>query len=227
MEAIIAELSDFKTVSPTPATDEDVLLIHTEKHLLRVKADREQVYDIALLAAGGAVLAAEHACQLEPIFAVIRPPGHHASPEGYWGFCYFNNIAIAVKKTIKTTPIQNAIILDFDLHFGDGSNNSFRNDPRVTYYACEGRTSEIFIDNMKKFLDRQSQVDLLAVSAGFDRHVEDWGGLLTTEDYNTIGKILKGFSEEKGANRRFACLEGGYNHNVLGKNVRSFIDGFY
>ena len=91
MEAIIEELTDFNIISPLPATDEDVLLIHTENHLARVKADREQVYNIALLAVGGVILAAEHACRQEPIFAVIRPPGHHASPEGYWGFCYFNN----------------------------------------------------------------------------------------------------------------------------------------
>ena len=154
MEAIIKELSDFTIISPAPATDEDILLIHTENHLSRVKADQEQVYNIALLAVGGGILAAKYACKLEPLFAVIRPPGHHASPEGYWGFCYFNNIAIAVKKTIKTTDIQNALILDFDLHFGDGSNNSFRNDPDVTYYACEGSTSEILINNMRKFLDQ-------------------------------------------------------------------------
>ena len=227
MESIIEELTDFTTISPSYATDEDVLLVHSEKHLSRVKADRDQLYKIALLAVGGAILAAEYAYKQQPMFAAIRPPGHHASPTGYWGFCYFNNIAIAVRKILKEKGLTNALIIDYDLHFGDGSNNAFRSDSSVTYYACEGSTNGELIDNLKDFLELQSPVDILAVSAGFDRHVDDWGGLLTTDDYQIIGKILKDFSKNKASNRRFACLEGGYNHNVLGKNVRSFIEGFY
>ena len=55
MEAIMRELSDFRVLTPEPATDDDVLLIHSENHLLRVKNDRDGVYPIALLAAGGAI----------------------------------------------------------------------------------------------------------------------------------------------------------------------------
>ena len=227
MEAIIKELPDFTIISPTPATDEDILLIHTENHLSRVKADRGQVYNIALLAVGGVILAAEYACKLEPLFAVIRPPGHHASPEGYWGFCYFNNIAIAVKKTIKTTEIKNALVLDFDLHFGDGTHNTFRDSPEVKYYHVEGRTRPQFVQNIRNFLQGLDDIDLIGVSAGFDRHEDDWGGLLSTEDYKSIGNIIREFSEDKNPCGRFGVLEGGYNHRVLGKNVRAFLTGFY
>jgi acetoin utilization deacetylase AcuC-like enzyme len=227
MKAIMDELSDFTVITPLPATVEDVLLVHTDDHVTRVQNDYDEVYQSALLAVGGVLLAAEYAYNQQPMFAAIRPPGHHASPDGYWGFCYFNNIAIAVRSYCIHKKIQNALIVDFDLHFGDGSNNTFRNDPLVTYYACEGNTPNEFTSNLIDFLAQHGTVDFLAVSAGFDRHEDDWGKLLSTKDYQSIGSILKLYSEDHGGNRRFACLEGGYNHHVLGKNVRAFIEGFY
>ncbi len=228
MEAIVDELRDFKFVNPEPAVDKDILLVHTENHLLRVKSSREQVYPIALLATGGAILASEYACdRSEPMFALIRPPGHHASPEGFWGFCYFNNIAIAVTKLLSEKRITKAVIIDFDLHFGDGTHNTFRESPDVIYYHVEGRTRAQFIQNVKNFFQDLENVDLIGVSAGFDRHENDWGGLLTTEDYKSIGNIIRVFSEEQSPCGRFGVLEGGYNHNVLGKNVREFLNGFY
>ncbi len=227
MESIVEELHDFEFIEPKPASDEDILLAHTEQHLLRVKESRGQVYPMALLAAGGAILAGEHACdQGDPLFAAIRPPGHHASPEGFWGFCYFNNIAIAIKKLLKDKKINKAAIIDFDLHFGDGTNSTFSTSSEVIYYHVEGGTREQFIQNIRDFLQDHSSIDIIGVSAGFDRHEDDWGGLLTTEDYRTIGEIIKDFSEKSCPGCRFAVLEGGYNHAVLGKNVRAFIEGF-
>lgn len=228
MEAIVEELPDFKFVNPKPAIDKDILLVHTDKHLLRVKSSREQVYPIALLAAGGAILASEYAClQSEPMFALIRPPGHHASPEGFWGFCYFNNIAIAIKKLLSEKRITKAAIIDFDLHYGDGTDNTFRASSDVVYYHVEGQTRNQFVQNVKKFFQSLDEVDIIGVSAGFDRHEDDWGGLLTTEDYHSIGNIIRKFSEDLCPGKRFGVLEGGYNHNVLGKNVRAFLNGFY
>jgi acetoin utilization deacetylase AcuC-like enzyme len=63
------------------------------------------------------------------------------------------------------------------------------------------------------------------VSAGFDRHIQDWGRLLNTDDYLTIGKLVEAFAEKKCGGRRFGVLEGGYNHDVLGSNVHAFLDG--
>jgi acetoin utilization deacetylase AcuC-like enzyme len=228
MEAIINELQGFELISPQPAVDDDILLVHTENHLQRVKNSREQVYPIALLATGGAILASEYACNHnEPMFAVIRPPGHHASPEGFWGFCYFNNIAIAVKKLLSEKKIAKAAVIDFDLHFGDGTNNTFHKSQDVIYYHVEGTTQAQFIQNIRNFLQDLNKVDIIGVSAGFDRHEADWGGLLTTEDYKSIGKIIRDFSENQSTCGRFGVLEGGYNHRVLGKNVLSFLNGFY
>ena len=79
MESIIEALADFELIKPPFATVDDILLVHTEDHLARVKFSRDPVYEIALLAVGGAILAAELALKREPLFAAIRPPGHHAS----------------------------------------------------------------------------------------------------------------------------------------------------
>ncbi|MFX0172915.1 MAG: histone deacetylase family protein, partial [Candidatus Hodarchaeota archaeon] len=91
----------------------------------------------------------------------------------------------------------------------------------------QGRTNEQFIQNLKDYLSDKKNIDILGVSAGFDHGIEDWGKLLTIGDYHQIGKILKAFSTEVCSGKRFAVLEGGYNHKVLGKNVRAFIEDFY
>lgn len=107
-------------VEPVPASKDDILRLHTPEHVRYV--EREGIYDIAALAAGGAIKAAEIGLT-EPCFALIRPPGHHASADSSWGFCYFNNMAIALEKLKREGKIKKAFILDFDLHFGDGNVN--------------------------------------------------------------------------------------------------------
>lgn len=106
MEAIVEELKDFDFVEPEPARKEDILLVHTPEHYEYVRSEA-LVYEVAVLAVGGAILASEIAFE-EPSFAAIRPPGHHASPDSSWGFCYFNNIAIAIRKLIKEGRIVRA-----------------------------------------------------------------------------------------------------------------------
>nr|HPN87095.1 histone deacetylase family protein [Smithella sp.] len=107
-------------VEPAAASREDILSVHTPDHVRAV--EREGVYDIAALAAGGAIKAAQIGLT-EPCFALIRPPGHHASSGCAWGFCYFNNMSIALEKLKREGQIRKAFILDFDLHFGDGNVN--------------------------------------------------------------------------------------------------------
>jgi acetoin utilization deacetylase AcuC-like enzyme len=65
----------------------------------------------------------------------------------------------------------------------------------------------------------------VAISAGFDRHEADWGRMLTTEDYCTIGELVKEFAARVCQGRRYGVLEGGYNHQVLGRNVKALLDG--
>jgi acetoin utilization deacetylase AcuC-like enzyme len=221
LECILEELADYRSdfVEPEPASDEDVLLVHTPSHLEFVKI-MKKVYELASLATGATILASSISFK-EPAFALVRPPGHHASPNSSWGFCYFNNIAISVRKLIKTGKISKAAIVDFDLHFGDGTSNTFMDDDKVKYYHMPADD----IEGIERFL-KSWDYDIIAVSAGFDKHRDDWGNYLETEDYREIGKIIREISEEKCEGRRYAVLEGGYVTDVLGKNVRAFIEGF-
>lgn len=216
----------YEFVEPAPASEIDLKLVHSAPHIGSV-AYQPHLYEIARLAAGAAIKAAQLGYEGEPAFGLIRPPGHHASPSSCWGFCYFNNIAVAIRRLLADGKIKSAFILDFDLHYGDGTANIFASSETVDYYHPKGDFRLDFINNITKKLDNADGYDILAVSAGFDRHEDDWGGMLTTEDYEIIGSLLKEFSIKKCMGRRFGVLEGGYNHRVLGLNVRSFLKGFF
>ncbi len=225
MEAIIRELKgEFEFIEPQPAGESDLERVHGRSHIQYVKRE-PLVYELALLAVGGAILSAQLAFEGHPAFGLIRPPGHHASPHSCWGFCYFNNIAISIKKLLSEEKIKTALILDFDLHFGDGTANIFSDSKSIAYFHPEGTNRKVFLEEVQRSLQTERPFDIIAISAGFDRHEEDWGGLLKSEDYYTIGKWAKEVSFERCNGRRFAVLEGGYNHSVLGRNVKSFLQG--
>lgn len=207
-------------VEPVAASKEEILKIHTPDHVRSV--EREGVYDIAALAAGGAIMAA-HIGLTEPCFALIRPPGHHASSGSAWGFCYFNNMAIALEKLKREGKIKKAFILDFDLHYGDGNVNILGTKGYVTIYNPVSSNRNEYLKNVQDALG-ETQADMIAVSAGFDNHEADWGGLLKTEDYRYMGKLVRETAQHNHGGC-FGILEGGYNHNVLGKNVLAFIEG--
>jgi len=225
MEAVVKALGkDFEFLAPQPASEKDLALVHTLNQIEGIKRSRH-TYEVGVLSAGGAILASQIAWEGEPAFGLIRPPGHHASPDSCWGFCFFNNVAIAVKKLMKEGKVKKALILDFDLHFGDGTENAFQGVPEVVYFSPPGAYGKQYLDSIEKRLQEISDCDILAVSAGFDRHVDDWGGFLETEDYRKIGLLVKHYSQELCKGRRFGVLEGGYNHDVLGRNVRAFLEG--
>ncbi len=225
MESIYNELhGHWEFVKPEPASEGDLILVHRETHLNSIKR-QELVYEVAILAVGGAVKASELAMRGDPAFGLIRPPGHHASQNSCWGFCFFNNMAVSIEKLKQTNRISKALIVDIDLHYGDGTANIFSGTPQVTYFHVEGRNREAYLNDLTRCLTITKDCDVVAVSAGFDRHEQDWGGLLKTRDYRTIGRMIKEFAEETCQGRRYGVLEGGYNHAVLGKNVKSFLEG--
>jgi acetoin utilization deacetylase AcuC-like enzyme len=203
-----------------PASYEDIAAVHTKPHVQRVI--REGLYNIAALAAGTAIEAAVIGMS-EPCFAVIRPPGHHASADSSWGFCYFNNMAVALQHLKRAGLIQTAYVLDFDLHFGDGTVSILRDKGYVAIHNPEAEDRQSYLEEVRKHL-AAATVDIIGVSAGFDNHMQDWGGLLSTEDYRAIGGMVRETCERLKIGC-FALLEGGYNHRVLGQNVLAFLRG--
>jgi acetoin utilization deacetylase AcuC-like enzyme len=221
IQAIEVELRGKVTwVTPIAAAREDILRVHTEGRINSV--EREGVYTIAALAAGGAIKASQIGLN-EPCFAVIRPPGHHASASSAWGFCYFNNMSIALEKLKEEGKIKKAFILDFDLHFGDGNVSILDGKGYVTILNPESHNRGEYLCSVEAALAK-TDADMIAVSAGFDNHEADWGGLLKTEDYTFMGRLVRE-TARRNKGGCFGILEGGYNHAVLGKNVLAFIEG--
>lgn len=221
MEAVVKVIKPHvEFVEGQPATESQIEFVHDSSHIEYVR--QTGLYRIAALAAGSAVQAATIGLS-EPCFGLIRPPGHHASSGSCWGFCYFNNMAVALEVLNRQNKIKSAYVLDFDLHFGDGTVNILGNRDYVTIHNVEASTREAYLDEISTELS-VCQADIIGISAGFDNHKEDWGGLLRTEDYRQIGKLVRESASRVGGGC-FAILEGGYNHHVLGDNVMALING--
>ncbi len=221
----IKEKTKYEIIKPELASKEDILRVHTERYIRYIKGD-ENLYYIASLAAGGAIKTAELAFEGDPAFGVIRPPGHHASADSSWGFCFFNNMSITLLKLMAANKIESAFILDFDLHTGDGNINIIGQNPNVQILNPRASGRVNYIKEIEDTFESLNNIDIIAASAGFDEYVLDWGGKLTTDDYNTIRQLMKEYSLKLCNGKRFAILEGGYYFQDLGKNVVSFCQGF-
>jgi len=212
----IKDIAEF--IEPEPCALSDLTLCHSESLIKTVQHTRE-VYDTAILAAGGAMMDAETALR-EPCFALVRPPGHHAGHDFNGGFCFFNNMAIAVKNLLAHDTIESALIVDIDLHYGNGTHDIVRSDSRITFRNIDARSREGFFKDLEEALSDGSSYDILGCSVGFDTFVRDWGGMLYGEDYHRLGSSLVS------ANPRLFCvLEGGYYVADLGTNTRFLLTG--
>jgi acetoin utilization deacetylase AcuC-like enzyme len=132
-------------------------------------------------------------------------------------------MAIALLSLKQEGLIQNALVLDIDLHFGDGTVNILGDQDWVKIYNPQDRSRQKYIQEVAHILSGVD-VDVIGISAGFDSHEEDWGGLLATEDYFSVGNIACKAAQACGGGC-FAILERGYNHEVLGHNVAALIEG--
>ncbi len=134
---------------PRKALPEDILRCHTPE-LLNTISDKcmqgggyldadtavcEASYDIGFLSAGAALVAIDDVCQgvASNAFSLSRPPGHHATPNQAMGFCLFNNAAIAARYAQTQYQLKNILIIDWDVHHGNGTQDIFYDDPSVFY----------------------------------------------------------------------------------------------
>jgi acetoin utilization deacetylase AcuC-like enzyme len=225
---LLKRRKEFEFIKPEPAQKEDILRAHSERHFNYIKRE-SLLFELASLAAGGSILAAKEGYKGNPTFAVIRPPGHHASADSCWGFCYFNNISISLLKLFSEGKIGSAFVLDFDLHTGDGNINILKNRKdgfKVKILNPNSNGNVNYINEVENYIQNLKDIDIFVASAGFDQGIEDWGHLLYPEDYFEIGRLMKEYSLKLCNAKRYALLEGGYNHSVLPKNVDSFLQGF-
>ena len=228
LPAMQLEKEGYDFLEPEPAGMGDISRVHGQEHIEQVRT--KGLYEAAAFAAGGAIAAAELALQGETAFALVRPPGHHAAANRAWGMCYFNNMAIAVQKI--RPKAKRVLIIDIDLHYGDGTATIFRGDPDVKIvnpWSVDENFEYLNMDESRYLMQVKEafqgfDFDIVGVSAGFDTYLEDWGKLLKMEDYRKIGKAIREGSERCGG-QRFAVLEGGY-HPDLRYCIKSFIVGF-
>jgi acetoin utilization deacetylase AcuC-like enzyme len=241
-----------------PATEEDILRCHSAELVELVRdIDRpvligydtvacETTFEAAMLAAGATIEAARSGA-----FALVRPPGHHATPDAIMGFCFFNNAAVAARYAQAELGLERVAILDWDVHHGNGTEDIFRDDPTVLYVSIHqwpfypgtggpndqgdtllnvalpaGSTDEEYLaawdDRIAPAFER-FEPELLIVSAGFDAHEEDPLAemLVTAAGFRELARRAAA-----SAPKVAAVLEGGYNLETLPDLVQSALDGF-
>ena len=125
-----------KFITPTGITIPHIKTIHPERH---IKLIIKQAYDesICRLAVAGALSAVDGVCtgEVSNAFCAIRPPGHHAADKGEYGFCFYNNVAIAARYAQLKYGLKRILIADWDYHHGNGTEWAFYRDPTVLFFS--------------------------------------------------------------------------------------------
>ncbi len=162
MEAIkklrLIERGQVRIAEPKRADIEDLTAIHCQDYLdeIRYKSEKgggfftadtgvnKYSYDAALLAAGGGVMAVDRVLdgEFDNAFLLCRPPGHHAEYDRAFGFCFINNIAVAANHLTRARGLTRVLIVDYDAHHGNGTQDTFYNSRKVMYIGLhqDGRT---------------------------------------------------------------------------------------
>ena len=190
--------------------------------------------------------------QIDNAFCAVRPPGHHAENNKAMGFCFFNNIAVAASCALEKYNLERVAIVDFDVHFGNGTENIFKNEPRVM--TCSSYEHPLypftnhpsipghFINSPLKAISDGSEFrmavqkewlpeleafkpQLIFISAGFDAHWEDDISQLQLNetDYAWVTQKLTDIANKYAENRIISMLEGGYALSALGRSVEQHI----
>jgi acetoin utilization deacetylase AcuC-like enzyme len=256
---------------PPLATREQLLRVHAPEYVDNIfkhaptepgghwevdgdTAMNEHSLGAALHGAGAAIRAVEKIMlgKVQNAFCAIRPPGHHAGRRESGGFCLFNNVAVAAAHAMAEHGLTRIAIVDFDVHHGDGTEDIFKDDPRVLFcstfqhpfYPHKGADTvsnhiinvplpagttgrayrEVFEAKVLPALDA-FKPQMIFFSAGFDSHREDDMGQfgLVENDYIWITETVMDIAARHADNRIVSVLEGGYDLNSLGRSVAAHI----
>lgn len=256
-------------VEAPPATREQLLRVHDPDYVDAIEASipehglihldpdtamNPHSYHAALRAAGAVIKATDMVMggEVENAFCNVRPPGHHAGRARAMGFCFFNNVAVGAAHALEKHALERVAIVDFDVHHGNGTEDIFRDDPRVMmvstfqhpfypYSGVEGRSERMvniplaayssgvqFREAVENFwvpaLDR-FQPQMVFVSAGFDAHRDDdMASLSLVEaDYAWVTERLVVYADRFCGGRIVSTLEGGYELDALARSVAAHI----
>lgn len=157
LEVIYGMLEDpdmkgqFREVPVRQAERNELLLVHSADYVEKIAATEgkeytyldpdtqtsQGSYEAAVLAAGGLCQAISmvNSGELKNAFALVRPPGHHAESDRAMGFCLFNNVAVGARYAQEYLKLHRVLVIDWDLHHGNGTQHSFEDDPSILYFS--------------------------------------------------------------------------------------------
>lgn len=244
----------FDFLTPKPCRDSELLNVHTKSLIESVKQCKfedidtpcsPEMYYYAKLSVGSAIKSAKLCLKGKNAFSLMRPPGHHAGRDFLGGFCYFNNMAVAVKY-IKNKGVRKIAILDIDCHHGNGTEDIFFGDESILYISIHqkgifpgtglksrknclnfplpvGTGENEYIRIVKKVINEVKSFgpEVIGISAGFDTYKGDplCGFVLEIRTYKKIGCLIKTLDTPV-----FSLLEGGYS-SKLKLCIESFLKG--
>jgi acetoin utilization deacetylase AcuC-like enzyme len=242
-------------LEPLPVSDEQILRAHTHEHLNSLSEGTDfdpdtpahpGIADHARRSVGSALHALKLCREKEIAFSLIRPPGHHATKNRPMGFCYLNNIAIAVLEA-RASGFKKVAVFDFDVHHGNGtedilldrdgcaffsvhqwpaypgSGQNHRGKNCFNYPVSPSMPAEAYraacsmaLDELKEF-----KPDLIAISAGFDSYKGDLlcQQNMEVEDFHWLGQTIRDLKIPT-----FSLLEGGYS-KALPELILAYLKG--
>lgn len=244
LQGIISQ-NRISVITPEVEEETKVLLAetHSQGHIDQVKY--EGYHDVALRSAAGVIKASEMLAggELDFAFCFVGTAGHHAAYGGSWGFCYYNDAAMAVKK-LRRSGVKRIMIIDIDPHFGDGTRSyvgldrdvihiNFHEDdkqlisnPTLNNYdiGLDGTSDREFLAALNSMLDKGWDFDFLIVIFGHDSHCLDYGDFfLSDAAYPEIARRLSEFSGDRPV---LMVLSGGSNPQVAQKVIPAMIEPF-
>lgn len=255
-DAPLATAEQVTRVHPQAYFDELLAAVpeHGIRHLDPDTAMSPNTMKAALRSAGAGVLATDLVMrgEIENAFCAIRPPGHHAELAKAMGFCFLNNVAIAARHALETHGLERVAVVDFDVHHGNGTEDIFRDDPRVMmvsifqhpFFPYSGAdckapnmvnvpvSAGLRGDAFRQIVSevwipalRNHNPQMIFFSAGFDAHYEDDMGScgLVEADYVWATEQIKALAGECGHKRIVSLLEGGYSLSSLARSVVAHI----